>query len=154
MTEPVQTRPGYTLVELMIAMAVVGILMSVAATSARALRHQSEVRSSTLRYIAKHARARAVAVRTGRTAELRVDTAGRRFWIEVQRTATERDTVGGVEYFDSRLGFRSNRTVLCFDARGLAKSGGTCQAPDVTVVFSLAGRADTVRTSVIGRVIR
>jgi prepilin-type N-terminal cleavage/methylation domain-containing protein len=151
----VKRRPGFNLIELMITMLVLSILMSVATTSATALRHQAEVRGSANRYIAKHALARAVAVRMHRTSELRVDTAGRRIWIEVQQTTTTaRDTIGGVDYFDSRLGFRSNRSTLCFDARGLAKSGGSCQTPDATVVFSLRGRADTVRTSAIGRVMR
>jgi prepilin-type N-terminal cleavage/methylation domain-containing protein len=150
----VKRRPGFNLIELLITMLVLGILLTVATTSATALRHRAEVRGTANRYIAKHALARAVAVRLGRASELRVDTAGRRIWIEVPQTATTSDTIGSVEYFDSRLGFRSNRSVLCFDARGLAKSGGSCQFPDATVVFSLNGRADTVRMSVTGRVIR
>ena len=150
-----KTRPGFTLMEVLITLTAASILMSMASVSAAGLRHQSEVRGSSYRYVAKHSLARAVAVRMGRTAQLRTDQAGRRVWIEVQRTgSTQRDTIGGVEYFDSRIGFSSSRTVLCFDGRGLAKTGGGCGAPDVTVVFSLAGRADTVRTSAIGRVIR
>jgi Tfp pilus assembly protein FimT len=135
-------------------MLIVSLMMSVTLTSARSFRHRAEVRGSADRYVAKHALARAVAVRSGRTTLLQVDTAGRRMWLEVQRTATARDTVGVMDYFDNRLTLRSDRAVLCFDGRGLAKSGGSCDAPNATVIFTLAGRADTVRVSAVGRIVR
>jgi prepilin-type N-terminal cleavage/methylation domain-containing protein len=150
----VTRRRGYSLFELMIVLLLVGVFISIAAPSASAMRHRYEVRGSSQRFAAKHSLARAVAVRTGRTAQLRVDTARSRVWIEVLRSPAARDTVGPVDYFDRRLRFQSNRTTLCFDARGLAKTGAGCEAPSATVIFSLAGRADTVEITPIGRVVR
>jgi prepilin-type N-terminal cleavage/methylation domain-containing protein len=150
----VTKRLGFTMLELIIVLLLLGVFLSIAAPSASAMRHQYEVRGSSQRFAAKHGLARAVAVRMGRTAQLRVDTAGSRVWIEVLRSPTVRDTVGPIDYFNPRLGFHSNRTRLCFDARGLAKTGGTCEAPGATVIFSLGGRADTVEVTPFGRVVR
>ena len=83
-----KTRPGFTVLEMTVAMIVVSIMMSIAFTSARTLRHRAEVRGSADRYAAKHSLARAIAVRSGRTTVLRVDTVGRRVWVEVQRAPT------------------------------------------------------------------
>jgi prepilin-type N-terminal cleavage/methylation domain-containing protein len=150
----VARRQGYTLLELLMVLVILGLLLSVALPSVAAVRHQHEVRGSSQRFAAKHALARAVAIRMGRTAQLRVDASGKRVWVEVVRSPTVRDTVGPVEQFDARLGFNSNRSVLCFDARGLARTGGSCDAPDATVVFKAGNRSDTVQTTVLGRVIR
>jgi len=150
----VKQRPGFTLHELLISMLVMLVLMSVATSSVTALRHRMDARSAAYRYVAKHSLARAVAVRMGRTSQLRVDTIGKRIWVELERSPTQRDTVGIVEYFEDGVKFRSTRTVLCFDARGMAKSGGNCESPDATVIFSLMGRADTIRTNGIGRIVR
>jgi hypothetical protein len=142
------------MLELIIAMLVMLIVMSMAVTSVSALRHHSLVRGASDRYRAKHMLARSVAVRLGRTTRLRVETSARKVWIEVERSATKRDTIGDIEYLDSGIGFTSTRSILCFDARGLAKTTSPCEAADVTVAFSLAGRADTVRASTMGRIIR
>jgi prepilin-type N-terminal cleavage/methylation domain-containing protein len=150
----VTRRRGFSLLELIIVLLLLGVFIGIAAPSASAMRYRYEVRGSSQRFAAKHSLARAVAVRTGRTAQLRVDTARSRVWIEVLRSPTVRDTVGPVDYFDPRIGFQSNRTALCFDARGLARTGGGCETPSATVIFSLAGRADTVEVTPIGRVVR
>jgi prepilin-type N-terminal cleavage/methylation domain-containing protein len=148
-------RQGFTLLETVLVLVLIGLLFAVALPSAMSMRHYSEVRGSSQRFAAKHSLARAVAVRMGRTAQLRIDAGGKRVWIEVVRSPTVRDTVGPIERFPSGLGFSSDRTTLCFDARGLAKEAGfSCQQADAIVVFSLAGRADTVRITRLGRIDR
>jgi prepilin-type N-terminal cleavage/methylation domain-containing protein len=147
-------QPGFTLMELVICLVIALLMLTMATSSVVAVRHRMEARGSAYRYVAKHSLARGVAVRMGRTSRLQVDTVAKRMWVEVERSATRRDTVGVIEYLDNGVKFRSTRTVLCFDARGMAKSGGSCEAPDVMAIFSMVGRADTVRTSAIGRIIR
>jgi Tfp pilus assembly protein FimT len=151
----VTTRQGMTLLEVLLVMLLLMIVMSIAVPSAQSWRRHAELTGASDRFRAKHALARATAVQLRRTTRLQIDPAGRKLWVEVDRTATSRDTVGAVDYFEGPVQIASNRNTLCFDARGLAKpAGGGCQAGDAQVVYSLSGRADTVRTSPLGRVLR
>jgi hypothetical protein len=48
----------------------------------------------------------------------------------------------------------SNRNLLCFDARGLASTAGSCQTGDAQVIFAESDKADTVTTTALGKVLR
>lgn len=144
----VRSRRAFSLIELLLVLGVMSIMLTVVTSSFWALRRNAEVRGGVDRFIARYSLARATAVRMGRTAQLRSDTAGQRIWVEVQGT-----TIGGVTHFRD-VHFRTDRLVLCFDARGLATTGGTCESPAATVVFTHGGRADTLRTTLVGRVMR
>jgi hypothetical protein len=48
----------------------------------------------------------------------------------------------------------SNRTLLCFDARGIASTAGSCQTGDAQVIFAEGATADTIVTTALGKVLR
>ena len=48
----------------------------------------------------------------------------------------------------------SNRALLCFDARGLVSTIGSCESGDAQVIFSYGVMADTVVTTILGKVLR
>jgi hypothetical protein len=52
------------------------------------------------------------------------------------------------------LTMTSNRTLVCFDSRGMVSTADGCQGGDIEVVFALSGHADTVRTTTFGKVLR
>jgi hypothetical protein len=48
----------------------------------------------------------------------------------------------------------STRTLLCFDARGIASTSGTCEPGDAQVIFAEGVMRDTVATTALGKVLR
>jgi prepilin-type N-terminal cleavage/methylation domain-containing protein len=150
-----KTRLGFTLLEVVVAMIILMIMASMAVPPVTAWRHHAEVRGASDQFRASVALARATAVRMGRSTRLVMHPATRRVWVEVERTPAARDTVGGIRHLSPGLVMSASRDTICFDARGLRKFGAACGTPDtVRISFSSAGRADTVRTDRIGRVIR
>ncbi len=102
-----------------------------------------------------HGLTRATGVRFGRVAELHIDAANRKFWVEVDTSGTGiRDTVGTLNQLADALAVTSTRSVLCFDSRGLATARGACEPADAIVTFSANGRTDTLQTTVLGLVLR
>ncbi|HYT70068.1 MAG TPA: GspH/FimT family pseudopilin [Gemmatimonadales bacterium] len=147
---------GFTMIELAIVLVIAGLIAGVAGPKlADGLRQQS-VRAAADQFVLAHSLARSTALRYGRVAELRIDAAGTRFWVEVDTSGTGvRDTVGFVRNpADAGVKMTSTRTLLCFDARGLATTGGACQPGDATVVFASSSRAATVRVTTLGKVLR
>lgn len=66
-----------------------------------------------------------------------------------------KDTVGTLHRLaSSDLAMTSTRALLCFDRRGLATTTGSCEPGDATVTFVSDGKADTVTTSALGKIIR
>jgi prepilin-type N-terminal cleavage/methylation domain-containing protein len=155
----VQTgRRGFTLVE---AMMVVSIIAVVAATAgprlSEALRRRTTA-SAADQFVLTHSLARSAAIRYGRVAQLHVDAAGGRFWVDVDTSANgigQRGTVAYVRDVNGDgLSMSSTRSLLCFDARGLASILGTCEPGDAKVIFTDGDRADTVTTTLLGKVLR
>jgi prepilin-type N-terminal cleavage/methylation domain-containing protein len=154
-------RRAFSLLEVLIVVVLIGIVLTFSMTSLLSVRRTSIVRGAIDTFIAKHSLTRATAVRYGRMAGLVVDTAAKQLRIEVWNLDGNnqwKSIDGTVTYF-REVRFSTNRTRLCFDARGLAASGGTCgsaalTSPDATVVFRQASRSDTVRTTLLGRVMR
>jgi len=52
------------------------------------------------------------------------------------------------------LQMTSSRALLCFDARGIATTVGSCEPGDAQVVFTDGTMADTVNTTALGKVLR
>jgi Tfp pilus assembly protein FimT len=134
--------------EMVVVVFLVGIVLTVSTSAIMSVRRNSLVRGGVDSFVAKYSLARATAVRMGRMSLLRADPVKRRLWIEVNGAPV----AGSDTYLE--VNFTTNRTILCFDARGLATTGGTCQSPDATFVFIQGGRSDTLRTTLLGRVLR
>jgi len=150
---------GFTLVELLIALTVLGTLLAIAWPSAQGTRARWAVRAAGDAFVARHSMARAIAVRYGRVAELHIDAAAGRVWAEVDTSATGsgvKDTVGPVLDLSDDFGVTTTSTgsVLCFDGRGMSTERAGCDADGVTLTFALQGHVDTVTTSAVGKVLR
>jgi hypothetical protein len=89
-------------------------------------------------------------------AELHIDAANAQFWVEVDTSGTGvRDTVGFIHGpGNGKLTMTSTRSLLCFDARGLATTRAACESADATIVFAMAGRTNTIQITPLGKVLR
>ena len=146
---------GFTLIEMLIVLAVMGVMAAVALPSLTRRYGQRATRGAVDRLAMAHSLAQATAIRFGRVAELHIDAANSRFWVEVDTSGTGiRDTVGLMNDLGGQVTMSSNRSLLCFDSRGFATTRGVCESGDVLVQFSMQGRTDTLRTTVLGKVLR
>ena len=146
---------GFTLIEMLIVLTVMGVILAVAMPNMVTAYRLRATRGAVDRLAMAHGLARATAVRFGRVAELHIDAANGRFWIEVDTSGTGiRDTVGSMNDMAGQVTMTSNRTLLCFDLRGLTTTRGACEAGDALVTFSSRGRTDTLQTTVLGKVLR
>ncbi len=148
---------GYSVIELLIVLVVFGALLAIAVPGLLESLKGAKTRSAVNQFVSAHALARATGIRYGRAVELHIDAANARFWIEADTSQAGgvTDTVSTIhDVGDGQFVMTSDRTLVCFDGRGLATTAGGCEAGDVTVVFSLAGRSDTVTVSSLGKVLR
>ncbi len=149
-------KRGFTMIELAIVLVIAGLLTAMAAPKLAAAFRQRSVSSAGDQFVLAHSLARSTALRYGRVSELHVDAAAARFWVEVDTSGTGvRDTVGFVHSVaGDGVRMSSTRALLCFDARGVATTGGSCQSGDVTVAFASSQRVDTVWVTALGKVLR
>jgi len=152
------SRAGFTLIETVITMFILAVIAAMGAPRLTSLLRQRTTGSAADQFVSTHALARATAIRYGRVAQLHIDAAGERFWIDVDTSATgigQRATIWYVrDLSGSGLSMTSDRALLCFDAWGLPSTVGSCEPGNVTVVFADNERADTVRTAALGKVLR
>ena len=150
-------RAGFTLIEAVLGLVVLGILLALAIPRIDNGLRRARLQSAGAELTTAHFLARTSAMRYGRPAELHIDAPNGRFWVQVDTSIAggTSDTVGAIHRMSSAgITVTSTRAILCFDRRGLAYTAGTCEAPDATITFSLAGRTDTVRTTAIGKIVR
>lgn len=148
---------GFTIPEAALTLLVLGTLTALAIPRIDTGLRRVRLQSAGAELTTAHFLARTSAMRYGRPAELHIDAANSRFWVQVDTSisAGTPDTVGSIHRMsDAGITMTSTRAILCFDRRGLAYTAGTCEAPDALVTFSLAGRTDTVRTTAIGKIVR
>jgi len=151
-------RQGFTLIEAIIVAGIIGIVAAAGGPKISAALHRRTTASAADQFVLTHSLTRSTALRYGRIAQLHVDAAAQTFWVDVDTSANgigQRATIADVRYVsDYGLHMASNRALLCFDARGLASTIGSCESGDATVIFSDGVVADTVTATILGKVLR
>ena len=146
---------GFSVLELLTVLTIVGVMVTIVTPSLSKAFQQRATQGAVDQLMTAHALTRATATRFGRVAELHLDEANVRFWIEVDTSGTGiRDTVGLVHDLSQQVTKESDRSLLCFDSRGLATTRNTCESGDARVRFSLGDRTDDFETTVWGQVER
>jgi len=151
-------RRGFTLLEVIICMALLAVIAAMGAPKLSAALRRRTTQSAVDQFATAHSLARGTAVRYGRVAQLHIDAATKRFWVDVDTSATgagQRATIWYIrDLTQPNLVMSSNRSLLCFDARGLPLVLGACEAGDATVIFTVLDKADTVTTAALGKILR
>ncbi len=149
---------GFTLIDTLIAVILMGLIVAIALPPTFGLRSRFAVRHATDGFAAKHALARAVAIRHGGIAELHIDAGAGRYWVEVDTSLAgsgATDTIGTVrDVSTAQVTMTSTLNLMCFDARGLATAAAGCATGDGTLVFSRLDAVDTVSVTALGKVRR
>ena len=153
-----KTRRGFTIIDVIVTTGLIGIVTTLGAPELQDALRRRQVQAAADQFTTAHSLARATAIRYGRVAQLHIDPATRRFWIEADTSADDIGQRATIWYertlTDPGVQMSSDRTVLCFDARGLAYDVDPCQSGDAQLVFSDIQAADTVNTTVLGKVLR
>lgn len=151
-------RRGFTMVEAVMVLSLTTIVAAIGGPKLSAALLRRTTASAADQFALTHSLSRSTALRYGRVAQLHIDPAGRRFWIDVDTSANgigQRATIANVrDMSSSGLTMTSTRTLLCFDPAGIASTSGSCQPGDAEVIFSDGAIADTVATTILGKVLR
>lgn len=152
------SRRGVTMMELIMVLSVIGIIAATSGPKISAFMQRRTTASVADQFVVTHSLTRSTALRFGRVAQLHIDAPNKRFWVDVDTSANgigQRATIAYVrDVSGNGLVMTSNRTLLCFDARGIASTLGSCEPGDASVVFSDGPMADTVNTTALGKVLR
>jgi prepilin-type N-terminal cleavage/methylation domain-containing protein len=146
---------GFSLPEVLIVAVITGVLTSMAVPKLTVTFQGRAVATAADQFVLAHSMARSTALRYGRMAQLHIDTVTARFWVDVDTSGTgQRDTIGLVHDVATQGVRLSGAALLCFDARGLAATGGTCQSGATTVVFREGNSAASLQVTTLGKVLR
>jgi prepilin-type N-terminal cleavage/methylation domain-containing protein len=152
------SRRGFTLVEIIITLGLLAVIAAMGAPRLQGALRRRITQTAADQFVTAHSLARGTAIRYGRVAQLHIDPATTRFWVDVDTSANGVGQRATIWYERSltrpNLVMTSNRSLLCFDARGLPLVLGACEAGDATIIFTAIDKADTVRTAVLGKVLR
>jgi len=151
-------RRGFTLIETIIVLTIVTVVAAVGGPKLSAALQRRTSSSAADQFVVTHSLARSTALRFARVAQLHIDAPGKRFWVDVDTSANgigQRATIANVRDVTSPgLTMSSNRSLLCFDARGIASTAGSCEPGDAKVIFAEGATADTIVTTALGKVLR
>ena len=151
-------RRGVTMIELIMVLAVIGIVAATGGPKISAALQRRTTASVADQFVLSHSLTRSTALRYGRVAQLHIDAPGKRCWIDVDTSANgigQLVTISFVRDVSGKgLQMASSRTLLCFDALGIASTVGSCEPGDAQVVFTDGSMADTVTTTTLGKVLR
>jgi prepilin-type N-terminal cleavage/methylation domain-containing protein len=151
-------RRGFTLLEAIIVMVVMAVIATMGAPTLSSALRQRTVTSAADQLVLAHSMARSTALRYGRVAQLHVDASTVTFWVDVDTSANnvgQRATISTVRNLSgSGLTMYTNRSLLCFDSRGLAATTGGCQAGNFTITFKDADKSAVVTSTTLGKVVR
>ncbi|MDH3733715.1 MAG: GspH/FimT family pseudopilin [Gemmatimonadota bacterium] len=148
---------GFTMIELVITMALTVVAMAIVAPQTAKSFHQSEVRSAANEVHSVHTLARTTAIQYGRRVSLMIGTGQGRGQARTNLLTLRADTslAQTGEVLLRAISLRdvdlvSDRRLLCFDARGLPYTDAECEQPDATMIVKNVARADTLRFSPLG----
>lgn len=143
-------RKGFTLVELLIAVAVAGIIFAIALPRLRGVMLQEYVRSSRREVATRLQQARSAAVQRGCPATLHIDAATERVWVTTCKIGgvAGLDTLGQIANFRARynVAMSSSGNQVRFGPHGLAM-----EAASTALKFDRSGHTDSLAISPIGR---
>ena len=152
-------RPGFTAVEMVIVVVLVGILISISLPGLNGMQRNKTAQNARDSFVWLAARARARAIETGVIQLLEIDPAAERVWI-VRRGATlPTDTLLTVDYpteFAATITTRTNTLItICYNPRGYAAACLGSSPTDTTrIVFEHAARRAMALVRPLGQVER
>ncbi len=142
-------RRGFSLIELVIAIVLIGVLAAFMIPRIGDGIQKQKVRSARNAITTMHARARATAIRRGRLVAL-VCRSNRILLLSRHPVTGVPDTIASQNLADLfGVTLSADRDSLAFDARGLGMESGNTQ-----IVVSKAGFADTIVISSVGSILR
>ena len=115
-----KSHSGFTIIELIVVIAVGSILTSIALTQISGAQGRIAVKGARTTYAAVHARARAHGIEMGQSVMLHVESAGDSIWIEHDGDVLEKVRFAGEHRVDLRITPTGAPTTftLCFSPRG------------------------------------
>ena len=143
---------GFTLIEILMVLVVVGIMMRIGLPFLRTGTNKSSVRGAMDAVASMHARAKAIAIQRGRIAGIVMNPSAGTMFIAARNTGgTAWDTVGRVENMRNRFGvtFTTTQNAIAFSPRGIG-----ADVAATTIIITKSGFSDTLISSVGGRLIR
>jgi prepilin-type N-terminal cleavage/methylation domain-containing protein len=149
-------RSGFTLVEVIIVLFVVGLVATIGLPKVSTMRDRANVRGARAGFGNLAVKARGAAVQRGCTASLNFTTGTTgRVWVTVCRLgAAGTDTVGTVEPLASRFGVSmssSSASPVQFNPRGMSIG---FQATKVVFTSTTGGYKDSTMLNQVGKVVR
>lgn len=138
-------RSGFTLIELVIALIVSGILLSITVAGFAAVERRTAVRQARNVFAGLHARARAHAIEFGTIARLGVDLGGDSVWVDRDGTIVETVRIG--EEFGVDLSSSVTGITLCMSPRGYADTD--CNSFGSAVKIGFARGSSEVMTATL-----
>ena len=128
-----RSRHGFSLIELVIALVIGGILTGIALSSYGNARGRFAVRGARTAFVTMHARARAQAIERGETVRVVVASSGDSVYLRAGTTTLETIRFGGelgVNLRGTGIG-----TTLCMNSRGYGDTGCNTFTTSATVLF-------------------
>lgn len=147
-----RNRDGFTLIEILIVITIIGIALGVAYNSVRSSSVKGGVRSAMDAVMTLHAVAKQSAIQRGRSTMLVVNSTTGKVWVVSREVSgSGYDTVGNVEDLAGRFGvtLRSTRDTFTFTPRGLGND-----ASGATIIIAKQDFADTITVAATGRIVR
>jgi prepilin-type N-terminal cleavage/methylation domain-containing protein len=151
-------RRGFTMIEMIMVIALAGIVATIGGPRIGVALQRRTTASAADEFALAHSLSRSTAIRYARIAQFHIDAPGKRFWVDVDTSANgsgQRATIAYVrDVSTTGLTMTSSRALLCFDARGLPSTTGSCEPADAKIVFSDGAGADSIVTTALGKILR